>query len=136
MSSANKAPRNSFQSKTTAAQRNARVTKLQGFKDEIIAIRRSYAERIAKAAREMQKAAATANELEKEMLAKCKELTGDEDVEGVHIISYQPHGSIEDQMENLGEVLNAGLEDVIELAREMADSAEADVLVLALGKKL
>jgi hypothetical protein len=70
------------------------------------------------------------------MIAKCKALTGDEDVEGVHIISYQPHGSIEDQMENLGEVLNAGLEDVIELAREMADSAEADVLVLALGKKL
>jgi hypothetical protein len=135
MSTANKAPRNSFQTRTTAAQRNARVTKLQGLKDEIIAIRRSYAKRIAKAAREMQKAAATANELEKEMLAKCKEIAG-EDVEGVHIISYQPHGSIEDQMENLGEVLNAGLDDVIELAREMADSAEADVIVLALEKKL
>jgi hypothetical protein len=37
----------------------------------------------------------------------------------------QPHGSIEDQMENLREVLNAGLDDVQTLAIEMVKNAEA-----------
>jgi hypothetical protein len=91
---------------------------------EITAIRKSYAERIAKAAREMQKAAAEAIELEKKMMEECEELAG-EGVEGQHTISYQPHGSIEDQMENLGEVLNAGLDDVQTLAIEMAKNAQA-----------
>jgi hypothetical protein len=94
------------------------IKKPKPFKSEITAIRRSYAERIAKAARQMLDAAAAANALEKEMMAKCKELAGDE-VEGDHIISFQPHGSINDQMENLGEVVNAGLDDVEELARVM-----------------
>ena len=93
-------------------------------KAEITAIRKSYAERIAKAAREMQKAAAEAIELEKKMMEECEELAG-EGVEGQHIISYQPHGSIEDQLENLGEVLNAGLDDVQTLAIEMAKNAQA-----------
>jgi hypothetical protein len=72
----------------------------------------------------MHKAAAEAIELEKKMMEECKELAG-ERVEEDHIISYQPHGSIEDQMENLGEVLSAGLDDVQSLATEMAENAEA-----------
>ncbi len=93
-------------------------------KEEIATIRKNYAERIAKAARDMKKAAEEAIELEKKMMEECKELAG-EGVEQDHIISYQPHGSIEDQIENLGEVLSAGLDDVKTLAIEMAEYAEA-----------
>jgi hypothetical protein len=51
-----KAPRNSFAQKKKSKE--DRIKKLHEFTDEIQLIRKSYAKRIAAAAREMQKAAA------------------------------------------------------------------------------
>ncbi len=117
-------PRKALGPKDQKKERTERVKKQMALKEEIAAIRKNYAERIAKAARDMKKAAEEAIELEKKMMEECQELAG-EDVEQDHIISYQPHGSIEDQIENLGEVLSAGLDDVKTLAIEMAENAEA-----------
>jgi hypothetical protein len=120
----NKPPRSSFQP-NKKSKHDARVKKLLEFTDEIQQIRKSYATRIAAAARDMQKAAAVAIALEQEMNDKCVALAG-EGFETVHTVTYQPHGSgIDEQMESLGEVLGAGLEDVHEMARAMAESAEA-----------
>lgn len=123
------APRNSFApSKKSKTNSEDRIKKLHELTDEIQKIRKSYAKRIAAAAREMQKAAALAIELETEMIEEVTALAG-EGFEEVHTVTYQPHGSgMEEQFENLGEVLGAGLDDVEEMARAMAESAEAEIV--------
>ena len=73
-------------------------------------------------------AAAAAMELETAMIEEVVALAG-EGYDEVHTVTFQPHGSgMEEQFENLGEVLGAGLDDVEEMARAMAESAEAEIV--------
>ena len=123
------APRNSFTpSKKSKTDHEDRIKKLRDFTENIQVIRKSYAQRIAAAARDMQKAAAAAIELETAMIEEVVALAG-EGYDEVHTVTFQPHGSgMEEQFENLGEILGAGLEDVQEMARAMAESAEAELV--------
>ena len=120
----NQAPRGSI-SKKARDDRDARIKRLEALTDDIQAIRKRFASRIAAAGRDIEKALATAILLEEEMLQECTALAG-EGLEEVHTISFQIHGgrSMDEQMENLGEILGPNVEDMMEATRFMAETAE------------
>ncbi len=57
------------------------------------------------------------------MDSKALAIAGD-DYEVLHTVSFERHGSVHEQRENLSEVLIPGLIDVAAMAQDMADDAQ------------
>ena len=89
------------------------------------ALRYAFATRIAKHAHAILKAARALQAVERDMHREARRIAGN-NYKNTHVISFDMHGSIDDQLENVGEVeYGAGLEDIIAKAKEMADEADS-----------
>lgn len=87
-------------------------------------VRHTYAPKIAQQARIMAMAAKKIRKLESDMAMEAKLIAGAAYEEN-HTITFDGHGSIENQLEIFGEVQNgAGIEDIERKALEMAKEAE------------
>jgi hypothetical protein len=129
-----KAPRGGKSKKAKTEHNTQLAQKMKDLTPEIQAIRKSYAQRIADAAREMLAANTKAEELEKEMIEKMEALAGKE-FQKFHTVSFQPHGcGMEEQFDHFGEMHGPGFDDVNDMAQDMIEIAE-QVLAAAEIKK-
>jgi hypothetical protein len=81
-----------------------------------------YDERVGKLAKQMYDAAKALMMIEKEMDTRAKEITGDDE----YTVSFQQHGSVDDQLQNLGEYIKPGFEDVMMMARSLMNETGID----------
>jgi hypothetical protein len=87
------------------------------------ALRHRYAADVAKHAHAICAAAKSLQDIEAEMAREAVGIAG-EDYEQDHSITFDGHGSIENQLENLGEVeYGAGINDIVSKAVEMEKEA-------------
>jgi hypothetical protein len=95
-------------------------------------VRRTYARHIGKHARAILKAALALRAIEADMDKKARLIAGN-DYRDTYTISFDMHGSIDNQLENIGEVeYGAGIEDIITKAKEMV--GEADEVAASAGQ--
>ena len=109
------------------AQLERREKVLKGLVPGLEQIRRKHAPNIAKASRKLMEAAKELQLFEEKMDDECKELAGGEDYDTVFTATFQPHGgNMESQMDSLGDIQGPGVDDVVEMAEEMARAAEEE----------
>ena len=89
------------------------------------ALRHTFAPRIAKHARAIFKAARALQIVELEMHRNARLIAG-KDYKNTHTVSFDIHGSIDDQLENIGEVeYGPGIKDIVAKAKEMLEDADS-----------
>jgi hypothetical protein len=87
------------------------------------ALRHAHAASVERQARIVALAVRELVELHERMDRKARAISGD-DYEVRHTVSFERHGSMHEQRENLGEVLIPGLIDVAAMVQDMADDAQ------------
>ncbi len=90
-------------------------------------MRSKFAPRVLELAKKLREAAEGLMDINEKMDAEAKEITGDDKYTLDHTVSFEEHGSMNEQIESLGEILSVGFEDVLDMASSLAKSAEEAV---------
>lgn len=105
-------------------KRSSEPTKFAKDAEIVRVIRKNHAPQVLKLAQQLVDSAGELLKIEEKMDIEAKELTGYDDYTTDHTVSFQHHGCIEDQMENLGEILGPGFKDVVMMANLLRVDAE------------
>ncbi len=98
--------------------------KLASDADALRMLRGKFAPHVLELAKKLREAAEALMEIDEKMDTEAKEITGDDNYKFEHTVTFDEHGSMNEQLENLGEILGAGFEDVFDMATSLIQMAE------------